>query len=145
MATTKKLGYNLDNYSVNIYYLKVRQTLLKGLKLIANDGDVLELADEMRRNMIVDIYIYFESVMGKRNMKLLEPLVDHSEKDPINGQGERVATENLEPVDGQDVIVENFEDEGNNDSKNELEQDSDEAFEEDLVDVQWDNAEDFDR
>ncbi|XVF65088.1 hypothetical protein PTKIN_Ptkin09bG0218700 [Pterospermum kingtungense] len=187
MATAKKLGYNLDNYSVNIYYLKVGQTLVKGLKLIANDGDVLELADEMRRNMIVDIY--FELVMGKRNMKLPEALVDHSEKDPINGQGdrvsaenlehvsgqgervaaenlehvsgqgervaaenlehvsgqgERVAAENLEPVDGQDVIVENFEDEGNSDSENELERDSDEAFEEDLVDVQWDNVEDFD-
>ncbi|XVF74328.1 hypothetical protein PTKIN_Ptkin13bG0101600 [Pterospermum kingtungense] len=172
MATAKKLGYNLDNYSVNIYYLKVGQTLVKGLKLIANDGDVLELADEMRRNMIVDIY--FELVMGKRNMKFPEALVDHSEKDPINGQGDRVSAENLEHVsgqgervaaenleainaqgervagknlelvDGQDVIVENFEDEGNSDFENELERDSDEAFEEDLVDVQWDNAQDFD-
>ncbi|XVF46968.1 hypothetical protein PTKIN_Ptkin03bG0071100 [Pterospermum kingtungense] len=84
-------------------------------------------------------------------MKLPEAPVDHSEKDPINGQGdrvsaenlehvngqgervaaenleavnaqgERVASKNLEPVDGQDVIVENFEDEGNSDSENELE------------------------
>ena len=43
--------------SFKVYYIEGGKTLTNGLEDLGTDNDVLELADEMRKNSVVDIYI----------------------------------------------------------------------------------------
>ena len=56
LGTIKYLGYDISK-SFKVYYLECGKTLSNRLKELGFDNDVLELADEMKKNNVVDIYI----------------------------------------------------------------------------------------